>query len=121
MKTETKAHTPGPWIVQSSTPTDSGHDHHAIIADHGGDNRLPDHPVVASVIPYVSTDGARRAQEANARLIAAAPELLEACEEITALASDSDAGHIGFADALALIRALSEEARAAIAKARGED
>jgi hypothetical protein len=62
MKMETK-HTPGPWIVKTYTPN-HGCWNHWIQSKHGPSN----------------TDEA----EANARLIAAAPELLEALKELVA-------------------------------------
>ena len=85
-------HTPGPWAIYVNAPSDI-------------------------VIRKMSKDGyelcaiARVSSGyANARLIAAAPELLEALERIAA----SDPTHTHFAT-LAI-----SEARAAIAKATGE-
>ena len=70
------------------------------------------------VIRSMFTDGTERAQVAvtsaeNARLIAAAPYLLEALEALDALWSESEAQGVDFSAAIA-------KARAAIAKATGE-
>ena len=83
-------HTPGPWHVES-----------------GDEVRAADGWEVA----YIYGASRQRVDwEANARLIAAAPELLEALEAITANAS--------WADWRDLDQILN--ARAAIAKAKGE-
>jgi hypothetical protein len=60
------AHTPGPWVLE---PVD------LIIYD--GDGPAPQEVAVVSY----DTDGGRKAEEceANARLIVAAPELLNSC------------------------------------------
>ena len=111
MKTTT--HTPGPWKVMACP-------------DHGGK-----HPYHDS--RYIVTEGAqvdwnhdntewalesgiclctmRDVHPANARLIAAAPELLEALE---ALLEQADLGEVDEETALVV-----EQARAAIAKANG--
>ena len=83
---EVAAFTPGPWRVQS---------------DHSVRSYAPGHWAVADC-------GGRR-REANARLIAAAPDLLEALREaMDSRAADmADAAHPGWYD----------RARAAIAKA----
>jgi hypothetical protein len=57
-------HTPGPWVINRNQ-TDCGEDKISIEA--------ADEYFIAQVDPGVS-------QEANASLIAAAPELLEACQ-----------------------------------------
>lgn len=87
------AHTPGPWAV-------SGAGRHALV-------RGEDLTIVA-VRHRLEGD----VHEANACLIAAAPDLLEALEQ---LLDDLDA----LAPAKPCIEAI-EQAQAAIAKARGE-
>lgn len=67
---EPTGHTPGPW--HSFQQADSTR--HLIVA---GDGRKPNEPVVATVSGYTATMHA--AEAANARLIAAAPDLLAAC------------------------------------------
>lgn len=68
----TVKHTPGPWHIAKYSPSGSYTDIYA--------NGTP---LIAKVIlRHVSINE----QKANARLIAAAPDLLEACEAIAALA-----------------------------------
>lgn len=94
-------HTPGPWRVTEGRRIDSGRGYSTAIADvwaHGeGADDAP------------STGEA----EANARLLAAAPDLLEACKEAVAVAnmSDEDKPTLDDIDWARL--------RAAIAKAEG--
>jgi len=84
-------HTPGPW-------------YYAGMRTIGG----PDDRMVADCF---STNRPRETCEANARLIAAAPELLEACEQVALAAEYGNLGTNNSAVATA---------RAAIAKAKGE-
>ncbi len=70
---EPTGHTPGPW--HSFQQADSTR--HLVVA---GDGRKPNEPVVATVSGYTATMHA--AEAANARLIAAAPDLLAACKLI---------------------------------------
>lgn len=84
-------HTPGPWRVVSDPPDHEGFVQHRIRATAGP---------VAEVF-YVTKDGA-----ADARLIAAAPDLLDACKA----ALDPNVS-MGLADTML---------RRAIAKATGE-
>lgn len=62
-------HAPGPWMIADYKTMNSG-DHVILSPENGVDDP---HPVVASV-------SRRPGYSANARLIAAAPDLLEACE-----------------------------------------
>ena len=64
-------HTQGPWEVRKLIP-----DRHGIITREGWEIDTPKYSVVAHAdhIPPIRN-------EADARLIAAAPELLEACED----------------------------------------
>ncbi len=83
------AHTPGPWVA----------------------NLTPDGDKIAICgdgLVVARTTGVTEEKQANARLIAAAPDLLQVLQDMLA---NHDAGEsiIGF-----------ETARAAIAKARGE-
>jgi len=91
------AHTPGPWTILPNTP-------HFVRAMHPAEGMQP----VATVYHF---DGEL---SANARLIASAPELLEALERIST-AYDETLRHPIAAPLLQAIYA----ARAAIAKARG--
>lgn len=90
-------HTPGPWMVHT-LPDGSHH----VMAEHWG----------ASVAVTMYPDGGSKDRESNARLIAAAPDLLKALQNLerlsiwTAHASDYDREQI-------------KAARAAIAKATG--
>ncbi len=102
MKTEHAEHTPGPWVVvrtaqsqariKTLPTTDIGIETVAII----------------KMYPQWKTDARRMA---NARLIAAAPDLLEALEAIVTLAADH--GRMNLPECAGMTRA-------AIAKAKGE-
>ena len=85
-------HTPGPWVYNKNFLTIEG-----------------DGAVVATMSDV-------RYQAANARLIAAAPDLLATCEECIAL-GDSDADSGDFAQ---LVHLNHQMMRAAIARAKGE-
>ena len=100
------AHTPGPWAVDSGEALNVRAPHGGIVAQlhhlkgrHGMGGRLPGGEAVA-----------------NARLIAAAPELLEALHQLivviglTAIKYKSD---------LDILQEAVDEARAVIAKATG--
>lgn len=93
-KIEAVGHTPGPWVLDCEN--------------------LP-HGPKPTLITYVGVPIAKAIDNyANARLIAAAPELLEALEEaFMAL------GRAGGNMITSPIRAEWEKARAAIAKAKG--
>jgi hypothetical protein len=80
MSTDTRAsYTPGPWQVAEG-PDDM--DDAVFLVRHGCGIRIAE--VIAVDHPYMMRNG-----EANARLIAAAPELLEALQLVL---RDSDAG-----------------------------
>lgn len=84
-------HSPGPWVVaKSGVSVDAGH--------------------LGPRIRQEST-GPREVLEANARLIAAAPEILDALKRCVAFGVRSDSG--------AIIEREMETVRAAIAKAEG--
>lgn len=97
MSTQTDTHTPGPWAIE-----EGDRETHIV----GGEAILaycPDWPC------------APQEQEANARLIAAAPDLLEALEKIVAVADSTPFNPVGF-----VIGHIVNDARAAITKARGK-
>ena len=96
MSAEHGAHSPGPWRV----------------ADGGFDDRVLDASNALVAGACDTADGKRHTGPwANARLIAAAPELLEACEEaLAALTTDEGQGIPGPRSFL----------RQVIAQARGE-
>lgn len=87
-------HTPGPWIFYADTPSTDPNWHIVTTA-----NRMV-------VLANVHIEPGNETALANARLIAAAPELLEQLQEMVRLAEHE--GWEGF-----------EKARAAIAKATG--
>lgn len=104
---ETK-HTPGPW--RTGTPYATGGNQCRRVPIVGGDNG-PDEEVIAVV-----GGGLASPCDANARLISAAPELLEALEDLASLA-EAAMREVGEYD----IEAELADARAAIAKATGDD
>jgi hypothetical protein len=93
-------HTPGPWSVGEGTPDI------AIITDK---------VLVAMVTNDEDSPCEDDEQMANARLMAAAPELLEACEAALLLAGDDDLPDNGGYNGAAI----TDQIRAAIAKAEG--
>lgn len=105
-------HTPGPWTVRNypanETEGDDAETHIQAYADENGEEGAS----LAWVNRWTFGDSPPAAESvANARLIAAAPELLAALEELSAYsASDVDANEASFEQA-------REHARAAIAKA----
>lgn len=95
--------TPGPWIAHKY-PTKRGYGFVIQSEEHRGIS-------IASLSPGISTDRIEPIAEANARLIAAAPDLLAALEELL----ESQRGDWPLRQAEA-----KQQARAAIAKAKGE-
>ena len=91
MKTKTEAkHTPGPWTIME-TPELSGRRKLHIIGGKDGDD-----PIATLRMAFVDDD-------ANADLIAAAPELLEACilvKEITKKSPDNPYERLGRIEAI---------------------
>jgi hypothetical protein len=100
----TAQHTPGPWKVKAGT--------NAVLA---GRKQICSHVNAASALPVNMLEDQEIAQ-ANARLIAAAPELLDALQELTQIASVLEATCLG--DSRAKENRM-DRARAAIAKATG--
>lgn len=117
------AHTPGPWKAQrdirhqlnTGTLTDDSPKAWAV---YGQSKR------VACISETLGVDWDKDTQaEANAHLIAAAPELLAALEYVASVLNMTDPEHEDFADSGAdTVQALCEgeaRIRAAIAKAKG--
>ena len=94
-------HTPGPWEIQEHP--------NGIYKYISG----PEHLEFAQVVWCMEDDERSPECEANARLIAAAPELLEAVEEL--LACTEGQAIYNF------MEPQKKKARAAIAKAKGEE
>lgn len=115
METKT-THTPGPWRAQRDIRAahmrnkpgwNPDNPEHCDWAIYGPSYRVG---LLEQIRPWCG----EQENEANARLIAAAPDLLAACEIIAKVFSPEHKG-MG-ADAIAVVK----QARAAIAKARGE-
>lgn len=105
MTTKHTSHTPGPWkaVYQPNTP--------CLVESDG--ERVAWIDFWKGKTPRDPNHKPRLEQEANARLIAAAPELLEALQELL----DPARGMVTITPCKA---AAFERARAAIAKAKGE-
>lgn len=96
----TTSHTPGPW-------TFSRWDEHGYtrfyIAQQEGAPYTPDYSDVASMVSETVSGERVAVQEANARLIAAAPELLEALRAVVSVADrktdEFDLAHAAIAKA----------------------
>lgn len=101
-------HTPGPWRVSEQSPTIIKQDMRMIGNESG--------VLIGSASGYTGSGFFPTDEEAvaNARLIAAAPELLEALEEVMSmLGSELVKDTLGYE--------WHDKARAAIAKATGSD
>ena len=104
-------HTPGPWIAQQTAYEGHASGAWYILAPKGPDARSPSvaHVKQSTIQPM----------EANARLIAAAPAMLEALEDLVSLAehamrdANRDGGEYDIAEDL-------KAARAALRAAKGE-
>lgn len=106
-----KQHTPGPWAIQADP-------------EHAGKHPLHDNRYVTSARGLVCALRDQPEQAADARLIAAAPDLLrlarEAAENATIVADLlATPGEASKAELVSVITALGARARAAIAKAEG--
>lgn len=101
------SHTPGPWEVHTNI------------------GRKSEMGVIADAAPFVICVISNAKQwpieaDANARLIAAAPELLAACEALERWSRDRDGG--AYLEGLKWTKDIQDavcDARAAIAKAKG--
>lgn len=109
MQQTVAAHTPGPWFYDGQ----NGCGAHVIHVREGE---------IAEAFGDTWSDDGQQA-EANAHLIAAAPELLAALEYVASVLNMTDPEHEDFADSGAdTVQALCEgeaQIRAAIAKAKG--
>lgn len=119
-------HTRGPWTVEVLTPkqTESGNAETTITCHADSDGK--EGAILATVNRWSYDDArAKPESDANARLIAAAPDLLAALKELVAVApafrskAVGSAGSPVRADQDAYIAA-EDAARAAIAKATGQ-
>ena len=114
-------HTPGPWEIESPTMAGS---HRIVIGAYGfgsvaaaslngaplvQSKLSPDSPYYGQQIPTM---------EANARLIAAAPDLLEACKDIATIL---DYGAVGGKPSEPILFETYHKLKRAIAKATGAD
>lgn len=111
------AHTPGPWKVRKHWSDEGAYE---VFPTRGKKPTWGEWSAIAEVTDAVSKG---ESAKANARLIAAAPDLLEALQSVWLwMESQADAqskgGHATF-DLMAL-REQRDIARAAIAKATGE-
>lgn len=95
-------YTPGPWRVSGCQLGQK------LLIEHGDERERS--PCIGSVY----TDGGKLPQEANARLIAAAPELLEALQELVAEWKCTELGGFPIEETGGMILA-----KLAIAKAEG--
>ena len=119
-------HTPGPWYIHPMTnlsneltECDTFNARRVYIGS--GD----DHKIVAETVAYMPKEGFNPGHprpdsveecEANARLIAAAPDLLANLEQMERIAADYLSGRL-----LQFPASVLPQARAAIAKATGEE
>lgn len=104
-------HTPGPWTISTSPPVDYALTiHGASLKQSGG------FPVVADILER-TTDGTH---EANARLIAAAPDLLEALQDMLSIYGVREEHLVGGSFITRTEVETCNEARAAVFKATGE-
>ena len=104
------SHTPGPWRYDTDP---NGWEFR--IAQGDDAPYTPGYSDVAHFAVNTVRGESRDTQEANARLIAAAPDLLAALEAIWPFVEEDDGGF-----ATPQYQAAIDQVRAAIAKARGE-
>lgn len=120
-----RKHTPGPWRVGERFTDDEGHPEIAVVATVNGLDVYP----ATVVLQFPRAEGM---QEANAHLIAAAPELLDAAAAAIAYdraiqqCANDPAAMSSFCTAQgdvldALYFAWISKAQAAVAKANGEE
>ena len=101
-------HTPGPWYVYPQSDYITAHD--------------TDDSLFAVATVTTEIDGLLEGDpQANARLIAAAPDLLEACRQFLAAERLADEFGVDGAETIEALIEASELARVAIAKAGGRE
>ena len=103
-------HTPGPWLINRESED--------VIE---GKLSIESVNAETQLSYFIAQVDECKSQEANARLIAAAPELLEACETLFRWLAAEDNHNLmpDFYERIALCNLAQEQARAAIAKAKG--
>ena len=109
-------HTPGPWAIMAQPMRIVGSVTGVVGTNTASiDRDTPTTPLIAGIPHRLDDDTLPPSRLANARLIAAAPELLEACKSLL----DEMWRHIGKRDVKKHFHLLvhEEAARAAIAKA----
>lgn len=106
MQTNTKNHTPGPWEIDATYPEQS--------------KKI--HPVGSTIGVAIAFGDDEEETEANARLIASAPDLLSALQEVEDwILRDEEALDFGqVAMSSQMLNERFQNVRAAIAKATGE-
>ncbi len=103
-----QTHTPGPWVIQTAKTGDTHSMIRAALPGYSGTRKIAEVTDIGSPA------------DANAHLIAAAPELLAALREMLAVHDDNvEQGRVRFAKGSFVHRA-AKKARAAIAKATAE-
>jgi hypothetical protein len=110
----TTQHTPGPWEIVQDAPLNPE-------ARYNIGSRLPsgfaNYVCTIKTEKHLIRDGN---EEANARLIASAPELLAALQAVNTDVTE-DIGGLTRDDYEAIVLSIRDTARAAIAKATGEE
>lgn len=107
----TVKHTPGPWATNRLTinnPEDNA-GHLIISADTADKHDSPTYPIVCTLQAKVINNRLDfKEAEANAKLIAAAPELLEALQNLTEWAKKAHPIGYTFDEALSAIKKATE-------------
>lgn len=108
------AHTPGPWTI-------ANYPHAVVVQTESHKKTAYGASRYAAIGGFDRSDPEQMAEAlANARLIAAAPELLEACQAMIEWDAREQDHAVDFNARMALCRIAFDKARAAIAKATGE-
>ena len=107
-----KKHTPGPWEVRADP---SHYDSFTTVVAGSGEQRKG---MLREMIVEIGGWAGIETAEANARLIAAAPDLLAACQRLVTLIDESDQ----WSDVVSgtAMGEIVNEARTAVAKAEGK-
>ena len=107
-----KKHTPGPWEVRADP---SHYDSFTTVVAGSGEQRKG---MLRELIVEIGGWAGIETAEANARLIAAAPDLLAACQRLVTLIDESDQ----WSDVVSgtAMGEIVNEARTAVAKAEGK-